>query len=94
MMFDATKFGVAVVTDKSFDTLTKDGVNYCYSWTYLNPPANDNEAKKMSEDFLEVLGKNAMVTGYTPNTSTMPSTWQAKTWVLTKILLRCSFTSL
>ena len=66
MMFDATKFGVAVVTDKSFDTLTKDGVNYCYSWTYLNPPANDNEAKKMSEDFLEVLGKNAMVTGYTP----------------------------
>lgn len=66
MMFDATKFGVAVVSDLSFDTLTKDGVNYCYSWTYTNPPKDDNEAKKMSEDLLEVLGKNAVVTGFVP----------------------------
>lgn len=66
MMFDATKFGVAVVTDLSFDTLTKDSVNYCYSWTYTNPPENDNQAKEMSEDFLESLGKNAVVTGFVP----------------------------
>ena len=66
MMFDATKFGVAVVTDAGFDSLTKDGVNYCYSWKYNDAPADDVEAKEMSEDFLEVLSANAAVTGYVP----------------------------
>ncbi len=66
MMFDATKFGVAVVDDTSFRNLTKDSINYCYSWVYDNPPLDDNEAKVMSEDVLEVLGKNAVVTGFIP----------------------------
>ena len=66
MMFDATKFGVAVVTDASFDALTKDGVNYCYSWKYNDAPEDDVKAKEMSEDLLEVLGKNAVVTGFVP----------------------------
>lgn len=69
MMFDATKFGVATVSDDSFDRLCGNGVTYCYSWVYDNPPADDSEAKTMSEGLLEVLGENTFVTGFAPEFS-------------------------
>ncbi|MBQ3565748.1 MAG: ABC transporter permease [Oscillospiraceae bacterium] len=66
MMFDAIKFGVAVLTDEGFDSFTDSNMHYSYSWTYNTPPADDIEAKTMSEDFLEVLSQNTMLTNYLP----------------------------
>lgn len=66
MMFDAVKFGVAVMTDEGFESFTDNNVHYSYSWTYNNPPADDIEAKEMSEDFLEVLSQNTILTNYLP----------------------------
>jgi len=62
MMFDANMFGVGIVTEKTFDSFGKGGFHYSYSWMYDKAPGNDKEAKEMSEDFLEVLADNAMVT--------------------------------
>lgn len=66
MMFDAIKFGVAIMTDESFDAMGENSFHYNYSWKYNNPPDDDIEAKKMSEDLLEVISENAIVTGYIP----------------------------
>ena len=66
MMFDAIKFGVAIMTDEGFDSMGENSFHYNYSWKYNNPPADDIEAKKMSEDLLEVISENAIVTGYIP----------------------------
>ncbi|MBE6844399.1 MAG: ABC transporter permease [Ruminococcus sp.] len=66
MMFDAIKFGVAVMTDEGFESFNDSNIHYSYSWTYNNPPADDIEAKEMSEDFLEVLSSNVMLNNYLP----------------------------
>lgn len=66
MMFDAIKFGVAVMTEEGFDSMGESGFHYNYSWKYNDPPADDIEAKEMSEELLGVISKNAVVTGYIP----------------------------
>ncbi len=66
MMFDAIKFGVAVMTEQGFDTMGEASFHYNYSWTYNNAPIDDIESKKMSEDLLEVISENAVVTGFIP----------------------------
>ena len=66
MMFDAVKFGVAVMTPDGFDSLNQAHLHYNYSWKYNNPPADDKEAKEMAEDFLELLVKKASVSGFIP----------------------------
>ncbi|MBQ4283721.1 MAG: ABC transporter permease [Lachnospira sp.] len=66
MMFDAVRFGVGVMTEKGFDNLGNASYHYNYSWKYDNAPNDDEEAKEMSEDFLEVLVENATVTNYIP----------------------------
>jgi len=66
MMFDAIKFGVAVMTEEGFNAMDKSGFHYNYSWKYNNAPADDIEAKKMSEDLLEIISENAIITGYIP----------------------------
>lgn len=69
MMFDAVKFGVATVTDQCFDGFGDTHLHYNYSWKYDNPPKDDNKAKDMGDDFLEVLAKNAIVKNYIPEYS-------------------------
>ena len=71
MMFDAVKFGVAVVTEECFDSLGENDLHYSYSWKYNQRTKDDTEAKKLSEDFLETLyEKSALyenaVTEYIP----------------------------
>ncbi len=71
MMFDAVKFGVAIVTEKCFDSLGENGLHYSYSWKYDKRPTDDVQAKELSENFLEnlyeqsALHENA-VTEYIP----------------------------
>lgn len=74
MMFDAVKFGVAVVTDECFDDIGEKNLHYGYSWKYDSRPEDDTAAKNLSDDFLETLSEQAMiygnaVTGYIPEYS-------------------------
>lgn len=71
MMFDSIKFGVAIVTADTFGTYPEDKLHYVYSWKYAERPADNTEAKKLSEDFLDKLSEEApkymnAVTGYIP----------------------------
>ncbi len=66
MMFEAIQFGVGVVTEDCFEELGETGLHYSYSWKYNNPPADDAKAKEMSEDFLDIIAENAVITQFIP----------------------------
>lgn len=71
MMFDSIKFGVAIVTADTFGAYPENKLHYVYSWKYAERPADNTEAKKLSEDFLDKLSEEApkymnAVTGYIP----------------------------
>lgn len=66
MMFDAIKFGVGVLSEKGFEKLEERGIHYNYSWTYNEKPSDKIQEKEMSEDFLEVLIENGIVTNFIP----------------------------
>ncbi len=71
MMFDAMKFGVAVVTEDCFESLDEKNLHYVYSWKYSERPEDDIQAKNLSDDFLETLSEKALlhentVTDYLP----------------------------
>lgn len=59
MMFDAMKFGVAVMTEDGFNAFDDTNLHYSYSWKYNNPPADNTEAKEMSENFLKILAEKS-----------------------------------
>ena len=66
MMFDAIKFGVAVMTPEGFDAFGDSHIHYNYSWIYDEQPENDVQAKEKSEDFMKVLAQNAVIMNYIP----------------------------
>ncbi|MBQ9134802.1 MAG: ABC transporter permease [Lachnospiraceae bacterium] len=66
MIFDATLFGVAVVTEEAFENLGDAHLHYSYSWKYDKAPAGDAQEKEMSEAFLEVLAQKAIVMNFIP----------------------------
>lgn len=66
LMFDAIKFGVAVVTPESFEAFGDTHLHYSYAWTYDNAPKDDTQAEKMSEDFLKMLSQNGIIVNYIP----------------------------
>lgn len=66
MMFDAVKFGVAVMTEEGTNSFGTTHEEYRYSWQYDTVPKDDIEEKNMSEDFLDVVVKYGNVTGFIP----------------------------
>lgn len=66
MMFDAMKFGVAVMTDEGMDDFGTDKLHYSYSWLYETAPADDTEAKEMGEDFMKIFSGKAIVANFLP----------------------------
>ena len=65
-MFDAVKFGVAIVTDKGFQTLDKKAYQYNYSWTYNKEPENEKSEKEVAEDLMENIGKEVTLESFVP----------------------------
>lgn len=65
-MFDAVKFGVSVVTPKAFETLNQDKLQYSYSWLYDKAPKTERQEKKVSEKFMETLGKEVFLEAFVP----------------------------
>ncbi|MDO4555768.1 MAG: ABC transporter permease [Lachnospiraceae bacterium] len=65
-MFDAVKFGVAVVTEEEFQTFDADKMTWCYSWKYENAPADETEEKEMADDLMEAVYDEADLTEFIP----------------------------
>ncbi len=61
-MFDAIKFDVAMVTEEGFERL-ESPVHYAYAWQYENSPADEQEEKRLSDDFLKALLTQAVING-------------------------------
>lgn len=62
-MFDAIKFGVAVVQPSLFNQWDTAHMTYSYSWLYANKPKNE---EKKSESFLKLLNKEVHLEEYIP----------------------------
>ena len=66
MMFDATKFGVAVMTEEGFAEMGDTHLHYSYSWRYDTPTESEKEATERADQVLAVLMSSAMTTGNAP----------------------------
>lgn len=66
MMFDSVNFCVGVMTEEGFDAFGDAHLHYVYSWQYDEKPATAAEEKERSDDFMEVIAKNAVITNFIP----------------------------
>ncbi len=46
MMFDATNFSIAVMTDKGFENVSSNHVKYNYAWKYNKEVSGDKAEKR------------------------------------------------
>lgn len=66
MMFDATMFGVAVMTDAGFENMGDVHIKYSYAWKYDEEPEDSEEEKEVSEDLAKVITKEAEIEVFLP----------------------------
>ncbi|MBP1997205.1 ABC transporter permease [Peptostreptococcus canis] len=66
MIFDATHFSVAIMTEDGFNSIDKGNPVYSYAYEYDKEPRNDMNEKKISDDLLENLKKDVILTSFTP----------------------------
>lgn len=65
-MFDATIFGIAIVTNEEFDDLPAQSKTWSYSWMYdEGMPEDDSDEKKLADDLLETVYTQAAKNGIT-----------------------------
>lgn len=63
-MFDATIFGVAMVTNETFDSFGDKNKYYSYAWKYDDGlPTDEKDEKELSDDLLETVYMTAMTNG-------------------------------
>lgn len=68
-MFDATIFGIAVVSNAEFDDLPEKNKTWSYSWMYDDGiPDEENDEKKLADDLLETVYTQAVMNGITVET--------------------------
>lgn len=65
-MFDAVKFGVAIIPEGGLDAYSADDLVYDYSWKYDTKPADDAEEKDMSEDLMSDLNGKVALQSFIP----------------------------
>lgn len=66
MMFDASAFGVSVVSDKQFAEYDEAKLRYNYAWLYDDKPQTDEEEKKVSDDLMDVLANIVSLENFVP----------------------------
>lgn len=66
LMFDAVKFGVAIMTDEGFESFEDSRIYYNYAWKYEKEPKSEIKEKETSDDFMKVLAQQATIEKYVP----------------------------
>lgn len=64
-MFDAVKFGVAVMTPEGYAALKETQI-WNYAWTYNTPPGDEAAEKDAAEDFMKVVNKTVSLQDFVP----------------------------
>lgn len=65
-MFDALRFGVAVVTPEEFAQYPEDTLYFNYAWKYADPPKTEAEENDRGEDLVKDLSKEIRLENYIP----------------------------
>ena len=65
-MFDALKFGVAVVCEEEFRGYPEKELFFDYAWKYDDPPATEEEENDRGEDLMKDLSKEIKLESYVP----------------------------
>lgn len=65
-MFDAIKFGVAVVAQEEFDTFGQEELVSQYAWKYDDPPADEAAERQLADDFLDALNREVTLESFVP----------------------------
>ena len=65
-MFDAIKFGVAIVAEKGFAQLDQSKITWQYAWKYNQSPKNNIEEKEMSDDLMSDINSTIVLDSYAP----------------------------
>ena len=65
-MFDALKFGVAVVCEEEFGGYPEKELYFGYAWKYDDPPATEEEENDRGEDLMKDLSKEVKLEDYIP----------------------------
>ncbi|MBR1852159.1 MAG: ABC transporter permease [Lachnospiraceae bacterium] len=65
-MFDAVKFGVAVVCEEEFASYPAEELFYEYCWRYDVPPVNDVEERDLADDFMELVNGEVHLKAFVP----------------------------
>lgn len=65
-MFDAVKFGVAVVTGEAFEGLGKEELVYSYSWIYKEKPLNEAGENDRAEELMKGILAEAPLEDFVP----------------------------
>lgn len=67
-MFDATRFGVSVMTDEGFEAMGDAHLHFCYAWKYNDPPKErlGKEANDMAADLMAVVNGKAVLSDFIP----------------------------
>ena len=82
-MFDAIKFGVAIVTQEAFDALPEQQT-WNYAWQYDTAPADDRAEKDASHRLYESRQQNGVPAGFCARVCrTRPSSLPVTTWAAT-----------
>lgn len=68
-MFDAVKFGVAIVTDELFDDFGEAKLHYSYSWKYDKAPVDDKDARDKAEELMKHINSISPLTQFIPEYS-------------------------
>ena len=64
-MFDAIKFGVAIVTQDGFAAM-REPQNWNYAWQYNTTPADDAAERDAAEDYMKLVNKTASLQDFVP----------------------------
>ncbi len=66
MMFDASKFGVGVVSMEQFLLYDDRDIAWNYAFLYENAPENEEEEKEISDDLMEYIAGKTDLTDFVP----------------------------
>ena len=64
-MFDAVKFGVAVMTPEGYDAL-QEAQSWNYAWIYDTPPEGETAEKDAAEAFMKVVNRTVSLQDFVP----------------------------
>ncbi len=66
MMFDSTKFAVAVATEETYEAFNLEKQTYCYAWKYAEEPANEIREKEKADALMQRMAESMRLEDFVP----------------------------